>query len=359
MTKYETILQQLKSEIAIGLYPTGTLLPSLPELEKRFQVSQITVRRVLTILDNKGIIRKKRGRGNGSEVLRLDAAPPDRPREATFGYLDAPRALQGWASDFPAMGDGIIAELAARNSILNILPILTEAYPSAMSCARELATRRTVDGVFVPNTQAAEAFCDFLKTQGFPFVRILSYDWALETMRNKPYALVAIDETAAFRNRLSSALDSGIRRVVLVGDGDDFIPSRTAHHLGAAAKLLQLPLRSFHAEALDDRALLTQLHRDEAPEVLTVLGSGVLPRVEHLLGTAEPPIRPVVYMHYSMNIPTLFHRYELLRRPLEEIGRAAARLLFNLYRSGPDATAQIVYDVFESQMTNPSSQEVK
>lgn len=59
---YAQVKQALQAEIEAHLKP-GDALPSEPELEKRFNVSRITVRRALDELVSEGLIVRQQGRG--------------------------------------------------------------------------------------------------------------------------------------------------------------------------------------------------------------------------------------------------------------------------------------------------------
>lgn len=56
MHAYERISQELGTEIHEGRWPAGTALPTIPELEKRFGVSRITVRAAIDELEKRGLV---------------------------------------------------------------------------------------------------------------------------------------------------------------------------------------------------------------------------------------------------------------------------------------------------------------
>jgi transcriptional regulator, GntR family len=59
--RYEEIARFLRAEIASA--SPGTRLPSESELCERFGVSRMTARAALQILDNEGLIVRRRGQG--------------------------------------------------------------------------------------------------------------------------------------------------------------------------------------------------------------------------------------------------------------------------------------------------------
>jgi DNA-binding GntR family transcriptional regulator len=63
-TRYESIRDQIISEIGAGVYPAGALLPSIREIMQRWEVSTTTARRVLDELAAAGYARKEGTRGH-------------------------------------------------------------------------------------------------------------------------------------------------------------------------------------------------------------------------------------------------------------------------------------------------------
>ena len=61
--KAEYIIEELKAEIRAGKLPEGTRLPSERDLAKRFNVSRMTARRALQILEGEGLVTRYPVRG--------------------------------------------------------------------------------------------------------------------------------------------------------------------------------------------------------------------------------------------------------------------------------------------------------
>jgi GntR family transcriptional regulator len=81
---YREIAAVLREEIAAGVYPPGSQLPTGPELADRFRVSQGTANLAMGELRREGLIWTKRGRGtiiNPIPVITRDASGRQR-REA-------------------------------------------------------------------------------------------------------------------------------------------------------------------------------------------------------------------------------------------------------------------------------------
>lgn len=66
---YQQLADWLREDIASGVYPTGTLLPTVPELAEQFQVGKHTVRESLAQLKDAGIVSIRRRGGTRVEGL--------------------------------------------------------------------------------------------------------------------------------------------------------------------------------------------------------------------------------------------------------------------------------------------------
>ncbi|MBO1305762.1 GntR family transcriptional regulator [Enterococcus sp. 669A] len=61
--KYLSIYEELKQDIVDGKYPVGDLFPAEPDLQKRFNVSRITVRNAVKLLVDEGYVQRIHGVG--------------------------------------------------------------------------------------------------------------------------------------------------------------------------------------------------------------------------------------------------------------------------------------------------------
>jgi DNA-binding FadR family transcriptional regulator len=73
--KADLVADVLRHEIAVGIYPAGSELPSEGRLSARFGVSRPSSREALRVLESEGLIRVARGARGGAKVLlpSLDA----------------------------------------------------------------------------------------------------------------------------------------------------------------------------------------------------------------------------------------------------------------------------------------------
>ncbi|MFC4514299.1 FadR/GntR family transcriptional regulator [Streptomyces ehimensis] len=73
---FEETLEQILQVIRLGLVAEGERLPAERELAERLRVSRVTLREVLKVLTDQGLVESRRGRYGGTFVL---------PRPATAG----------------------------------------------------------------------------------------------------------------------------------------------------------------------------------------------------------------------------------------------------------------------------------
>ncbi|OIK28608.1 FadR/GntR family transcriptional regulator [Streptomyces malaysiense] len=78
---FEEALEQILQVVRLGLVPGGERLPAERELAERLGISRVTLREVLKVLQDQGLVEARRGRYGGTFVLpRADAAGEDELR---------------------------------------------------------------------------------------------------------------------------------------------------------------------------------------------------------------------------------------------------------------------------------------
>lgn len=66
---HEYVAEQLRREIALRLIPAGEALPPERELAKMFGVGRATVQQAIGLLDDEGLVDRRRGRTGGTFVI--------------------------------------------------------------------------------------------------------------------------------------------------------------------------------------------------------------------------------------------------------------------------------------------------
>ncbi|MCF4137545.1 FCD domain-containing protein [Streptomyces sp. Tue 6430] len=78
---FEEALQQVLQVVRLGLVPGGERLPAERDLAERLGISRVTLREVLKVLQDQGLVESRRGRYGGTFVLpRTDAVGEDELR---------------------------------------------------------------------------------------------------------------------------------------------------------------------------------------------------------------------------------------------------------------------------------------
>ncbi|EFL30974.1 GntR family transcriptional regulator [Streptomyces viridochromogenes DSM 40736] len=78
---FEEALEQILQIVRLGLVPGGERLPAERELAERLGISRVTLREVLKVLQDQGLVESRRGRYGGTFVLpRADAGGEDELR---------------------------------------------------------------------------------------------------------------------------------------------------------------------------------------------------------------------------------------------------------------------------------------
>ncbi|MEU1026347.1 GntR family transcriptional regulator, partial [Streptomyces sp. NPDC005904] len=65
---FEEALEQILQVVRLGLVPGGERLPSERELADRLGISRVTLREVLKVLTDQGLVESRRGRYGGTFV---------------------------------------------------------------------------------------------------------------------------------------------------------------------------------------------------------------------------------------------------------------------------------------------------
>lgn len=78
---FEEALEQILQVLRLGLVPSGGRLPAERELANRLGISRVTLREVLKVLQDEGLLESRRGRYGGTFVLpRADGGGEDELR---------------------------------------------------------------------------------------------------------------------------------------------------------------------------------------------------------------------------------------------------------------------------------------
>lgn len=68
---YKQLIQKLRNDIASGLYPVNSRIPSEQELCQTYRVSRVTVRKALLDLTQEGLLKRHQGKGTFVSIPRI------------------------------------------------------------------------------------------------------------------------------------------------------------------------------------------------------------------------------------------------------------------------------------------------
>lgn len=106
--RYLQLADLFRRRVATGIWPSGTVLPSIEQLMEQFDVGRVTVRQAIAMLANEGLLSPQRGRGtfvtgqaNTRRHLRVETTlgdlvsmySGDRPHHATLVHSIASPVL--------------------------------------------------------------------------------------------------------------------------------------------------------------------------------------------------------------------------------------------------------------------------
>lgn len=89
--KYQQVAGDLRAAIKRGEFAAGTMLPSQPELARKYGLNQTSINRAIAVLRNEGLVRVEHGRGTFVQdvptvkrVRRIDKDYRSDPRGSTY-----------------------------------------------------------------------------------------------------------------------------------------------------------------------------------------------------------------------------------------------------------------------------------
>ncbi|MFC9847032.1 FadR/GntR family transcriptional regulator [Streptomyces sp. NPDC060223] len=91
---FEEALEQILQIVRLGLVPGGERLPAERELAERLGISRVTLREVLKVLQDQGLVEARRGRYGGTFVLPRADAPGEHELRRRVAEVDIEDVLR-------------------------------------------------------------------------------------------------------------------------------------------------------------------------------------------------------------------------------------------------------------------------
>ncbi|MER7395678.1 FCD domain-containing protein [Streptomyces sp. NPDC000151] len=164
---FEEALEQILQIVRLGLVPRGERLPAERELAERLQISRVTLREVLKVLQDEGLVVSRRGRYGGTFVRERAETPGEDELRRRIAQVDVEDTLRfrevlevgaaglcaGYGLDGEQAGrlrealaathDAPLADYRRRDTLLHLT--LAELSGSATLAAQYAAVRATVN----------------------------------------------------------------------------------------------------------------------------------------------------------------------------------------------------------------------
>ncbi|MFG2363195.1 FadR/GntR family transcriptional regulator [Streptomyces mirabilis] len=91
---FEEALEQILQVVRLGLVPGGGRLPAERELAERLGISRVTLREVLKVLQDQGLVESRRGRYGGTFVVPRAETPGEDELRRRFAQVDIEDVLR-------------------------------------------------------------------------------------------------------------------------------------------------------------------------------------------------------------------------------------------------------------------------
>ena len=208
--KYQSVAESLRHDIASGHYKDGEALLTEAELKQKFGVSRQTVRQAISLLENDGLVLRRRGSGT---YVNHGARK--------HGGVLSVGVITTYITDyiFPSIVRGVESVLSADGCIMSLSATYNRADHERALLQRILET--PLDGLIVEGTKTALpnpniSLYEKLWERNIPFVFINGY---YPQLPNAVY--VVTDDVAGGRMAVSNLAERGFTRIGGIFKSDD------------------------------------------------------------------------------------------------------------------------------------------
>lgn len=208
--KYQFVADALRRDIAGGVYQDGAALPTEAELKEKFGVSRQTVRQAISLLENDGLVVRRRG--SGTYAMH---GPRKRSGVINVGVITS------YITDyiFPSIVRGIESVLSMENCVMSLSATYNRTDRERALLARVLEA--PVDGLIIEGTKTA------LPNPNIPLyerlwernIPVLFINGFYPQLRRNVH--VVTDDEGGGRQAVEMLLSKGFRRIGGIFKSDD------------------------------------------------------------------------------------------------------------------------------------------
>ena len=346
--KYLQIANILRERILRGQYKTGDRLPSYKELCLLFSVSEITIRKAVSILSDEKLLRRERGRGKGVFVN----PPPPAPESSgglpirSLSFWSA-REFKTFSSDDPAIQKGILSAVSTPEYSVLLMPEQSDT-KDRIAWLDQILGRNPPDGILIngqrfESPDDAEQTLRFLNSRGIRFLLIFSAECPLaDEMKKRRLPGIYLSEQQALARAMKKAAEKRKTSFLFPGT-DEFsvmrslqVARKTAGRRGGLhfrTRIFSELERKELYRAMEECVL--EAARPENECCLVLEGSNVpLSYFDSVMSTHG--LRPgkdvsvFLFEHYCALDPAFTAKYSAVTRPYFQLGREAGLLLMKL-----------------------------
>ena len=130
-SRYQQVADDLREAIKRGEHPPGSMLPSQPQLARKYGLNQTSINRAIAVLVTEGLVRVEHGRG----AFVQEVPTAKRVRRIDRDYRSDPRG-SAYADEMRKVGASPRTELVEVGPVLPPAEIAEVLGPSGMCDAR-------------------------------------------------------------------------------------------------------------------------------------------------------------------------------------------------------------------------------
>ncbi len=211
MPKYFTLMHWIRDQVAEGALQLGDKLPSEKELGERFSISRQTVRQATSVLENEGILERRRGSGT-----YIRSVLTEQPKGKTMNIGVVTTYLDDYI--FPGIIKGIENVLTQHGYIMQLN--ITHNKIENETRILENVLQNGVDGLIIEPTKSGlpnlnTEIYKSLRHRGIPYLFINGYYPAMHS----PY--IAMDDYACGKAAAEYLLAKNHTRIAGIFKSDD------------------------------------------------------------------------------------------------------------------------------------------